>query len=201
METWIATAGLVAVGVFTPGPSNFVVMHRAAAAGLRGAAPAIAAVLLGLVALLGLAAAGGGALLAAAPALGRVLQAGGAVYLAWGGVALVVESFRRGPAEGGAAGGALPQRPAAVFLFQFTNPKAWAMVLTAASACGGGGAGAAFLRLVPLFTALSLAGLLTWAMLGSALERAMRVPRWRRRIDRAMGALLAASAALLLAGA
>lgn len=201
METWIATAGLVAVGVFTPGPSNLVVMHRAAAAGLRGAAPAIAAVLLGLLALLALAAAGGGALLEAAPALRRVLQAGGAAYLAWSGAALVVGSFRRDAATGAPAGAGLPERPAAVFLFQFTNPKAWAMVLTAAPACGCAGAGAVLVRLVPLFTALSLAGLVTWAVVGAALERAMRVPRWRGWIDRAMGTLLAASAALLLAGA
>jgi threonine/homoserine/homoserine lactone efflux protein len=71
------------------------------------------------------------------------------------------------------------------------------MVLTVVAARHATGL-AGYLPLVLLFIAIPLACLLLWSLAGRMLAAHLARPRSRRRIDAAMGALLLASAALLL---
>ena len=195
MEPLLAVAGFVSVAALTPGPNNLIVMAAAARGGLAAAAPAIAGVVAGSIALLALVWSGAGAAFDAAPALRGALTLAGALYLVWLGVDLI----RRGGGDGGPAMAALPAGTVpGMAAFQLLNPKSWVIVLTATAAAHGdmaGGLGG----LVVLFASISGICLTLWALAGAAITERLTRPGASRRFDRAMGALLIASALLLLA--
>jgi threonine/homoserine/homoserine lactone efflux protein len=88
----------------------------------------------------------------------------------------------------------LPAGVAGLFGFQFLNPKSWVLVFTATAATPAGWGGLArFGRLAALFAIIPTLSLLLWAALGKATAAA---GTW---LDRILGALLIASALLLLA--
>ncbi|MCI0674064.1 MAG: LysE family transporter [Myxococcaceae bacterium] len=194
----MATAGLVAVGAVTPGPNNLVVMRAAARSGLAGALPAILGIVLGGLALLAVVAAGGAALFDLVPRSRWAVTFVGCLYLAWLGGALVVSSFRVTGADGSTGPAEQSGGAAALFGFQFLNPKSWVMALTATSAVQASGSVAGFVQLAALFVLIPTVCLLAWSSLGALLTSALRRPDVRAWFDRAMGCLLFASALLLL---
>lgn len=190
MSPLFAISGLLLVAAITPGPNNLVVMH-AAMPGVRRALPAIAGVLLGGVAMLALVDIGLGTLLIHWPMLRLLTATGGAAYLAWLGWTLA-------RAAGNTRGDTpLPSGLAGLFGFQFLNPKAWVMLLTVTAALPAPGPWPAFAQLAPLFVVISGLCLLIWAVAGHALARHVARSSTRAWIDRALGALLLASALLL----
>ncbi len=189
MDALIAIAGIVVAGAITPGPNNFVVMRAGARAGLRGALPAVAGVVLGTLTLLGVVVAGAGAAFAVHPQLRTAVAAGGCLYLSCLGARLIAASFGENALHKTCA---IESGFFALLGLQFLNPKAWVMVLTAAAATR------AFAPLAVLFTAVPAICLLFWASLGSLLSESLRRRRIRAWFDRVMGGLLVASAALLL---
>jgi threonine/homoserine/homoserine lactone efflux protein len=198
MAEWMAAAGLVAFAAITPGPNNLIVMRAAARSGPRGAAPAIAGVVLGGLALLAVVALGGGALFQSVPAARTAVAVAGCLYLSWSGASLVAATFRRSPPPAELDEPGLTVRATALFAFQFVNPKSWVMALTATSAVEAGGAAATLARLVPLFVVIPTVCLIVWSSFGSLLAGALRRPNVRSWSDRTMGGLLFLSALLLL---
>jgi threonine/homoserine/homoserine lactone efflux protein len=190
MQSVLGVAGMVLAAAITPGPNNLVVLRTAARAGMAGALPAIAGIVGGGLVLLAAAAAGAGALYRAEPRLQWIVAAGGCLYLSWLGIRLMW------PRRNAQTGDSLPSGGLALFGFQFLNPKAWVMVLTASSATSEIG----FPLLAALFALIPLVCLLAWSALGSALSARLSAgtARW---LDRAMGALLVASAIAFAAGA
>jgi threonine/homoserine/homoserine lactone efflux protein len=191
-----AIAGLLCVAALTPGPNNLVVLRTASRDGLRGALPAVAGVVLGGLALLCVTAVGAGTAFAAWPALRRWLAIAGAAYLVWLGVSLIADGLRanRPHADKDVA---LPAGTLGLVGFQFLNPKSWVMVLTAIASVPVDGL-RGYLPLAGLFVAIPAVCLLLWAALGALLARSLTCPRIRRGADLGMGALLVASAGLLL---
>ncbi len=205
MDPLVAVAGFVAVAAITPGPNNFIVMTAAGRGGFPAALPAMAGVVAGGLGLLVVIWSGAGAAFAAVPQLRLVLVAAGALYLAWLGAVLIWRA--RGSGTGldqpaghrRAGGGGLPSTMLGVAAFQFMNPKGWVLVATAAAALSAGGTGlAALATLAALLIAIPSVCLILWAGAGAAIAGWLGRPAARRRFDRAMGALLIASAALLL---
>lgn len=191
MREWIGVAGVVGVAAFTPGPNNFIVMRIAAYSGLGAAIPAIAAVVVGSLAMLTLANAGAGVALQTMPQWRLVLTAAGAAYLCLLGLRLVRGGDVAGPLE--------PTSVPGLLGFQFLNPKAWVMALTASAAVPlDAGPVVTFTRFAALFTLIPANGLLCWALGGTLLARFLQRPRTRAWFDRSMGGLLIASALLLL---
>jgi len=199
MLTLLSTAGVIAAGALTPGPNNLVVLREAARAGWPAAVRSILGIVSGGLALLALVAFGAGPLLAAHPALATAVRVAGGAYLVWLGVRLAARgSGASSPQEAGPVG--LPAGPLGLFGFQFLNPKAWVLVLTALSAARASTEPTAALAgLVALFVAIPAASLALWSLLGVALARSHRrtAPAW---LDRALGVLLVLCAALLLLG-
>lgn len=191
-----AIAGLLCVAALTPGPNNLVVLRTASRDGLRGALPAIAGVVLGGLALLCMMAVGAGTAFAAWPALRRWLGIAGAAYLLWLGAALVVDGLRANRSHVD-VDAALPAGTLGLIGFQFLNPKSWVMVLTVIASVPADGL-RGYLPLAALFVAIPTGCLLLWAALGALLARWLSRPRVRRGTDVGMGALLVASAGLLL---
>ena len=120
----------VFAGLFTPGPNVILVVTSGARFGLRPTLPHIAGIAAGVAITSAATALGIGALLLAVPALEwtlKVLSAGWILWMAW--------TLAR--STGGAGGGR--DRPftfVEAVLFQWVNPKIWAVALAATSGYG-----------------------------------------------------------------
>ena len=197
MNSLMAAAGLIFAAAATPGPNNLIVMRVAATKGIGSAVPAVAAIVLGSVGLLGLVIAGGGVMFERYPALRAVVTACGALYLGALGLRIALTASRA--TAGGARNRAgLPDGPLRVFAFQFLNPKGWVMVLTAVSAVQADmSAAAAFGSLAVLFVAITSACLLSWSLCGALLAGWLARPEFKVWFDRVLGGLLATCSLLL----
>jgi threonine/homoserine/homoserine lactone efflux protein len=192
MSPLAAVVALVAIAAVTPGPNNFIVLRTASRAGVRGALPAIAGVVVGSLALLAIATVASDVAFSAEPRLRMALGAAGCLYLSWLGLGLIRDAGR--PSTGEPRG-----LPAAslmgLFAFQILNPKSWVMVMTAIGAMP---AGQARWPLGVVFTVIPTSCLLLWATAGAALARWLARPRIGAWVDRVMGVLLIATAIALL---
>lgn len=197
MENLSAIAGLIAVAAATPGPNNLLVMQRTAQSGWPAALPAITGILLGSLTMFMLTAAGIGAFLIQRPQARLLLLAGGCTYLVGLGLRLFIGSTHGGyrfPAPVTPAGGI-----SGLFMFQFLNPKAWVMMLTAVSAIH---ADTRFPSIVAgyawLFVVIPGGCLLCWSCFGLALHRYLQRESVRMWFDRGSGCVLIGCASLLL---
>lgn len=196
MEDLLAAAGALVAAALTPGPNNFVVMRAAARGGLIGALPAITGTVLGSLALLAVVVAGAGAAFEAESRLEPALAIAGCLYLVYLGIRLLASGSGSTDQPGDEA---LPAGAAGLFAFQFLNPKSWVLVLTVTAATpAGDGPLAVFLRLAVLVVVITTLCLLLWLAFGSAMARHLERRPLRVALDRTLGALLIASALLLL---
>jgi threonine/homoserine/homoserine lactone efflux protein len=186
----IALVTFVAVGSGSPGPNNTLLLASGVAFGFRRTVPHVVGTGVGIVLLVGIAAAGAGVLITMVPAAKTVLKVIASAYLIYlaarfaGGVALDRASTQR------------PFTVARATAFQFVNPKGWVFAFALVSGfvpagVSGTVSGIATVAIVVVATA-SL-----WALGGSALSRALDTDRARRVAGLALGALLLASVALL----
>jgi threonine/homoserine/homoserine lactone efflux protein len=199
MNTLIGIGGLIFVSAVTPGPNNLAVMQIAGERGLKAASAAIVGVVLGSLALLLLTQSGLEMLATRHAWLRTTITVVGAGYLGFLGASAVYRSFKTTKDALGAA----PRHPRsalALFVFQFTNPKAWILVLTATAAarCGDCTATKVLTTLMVLLTAIPVVCLTAWALLGFALARRIQGFQQRVWLARALGMLLLASAASVL---
>jgi len=195
MHALTAIAVLMFVSAITPGPNNLIVLRRASSGGLVAAIPAMTGIVAGGVAMFALAEAGLAALVVDSPRLLTAIVLGGGLYLAYLGL-LLMRSSGAPTAAVSAGGGVL-----AMFAFQFANPKAWVLVMTAVGASRRAGDPQGWLDVatVPaLFAVISLACLCAWALLGRVASRLTQASSARAWFDRVMGLVLIASAISLL---
>jgi threonine/homoserine/homoserine lactone efflux protein len=192
----LAFVGVAAVIVVVPGPDMALVLRN----GLRGGRHAALATALGINAGLvvwALAAALGiAALLHASATAFTLLKLAGALYLAWLGLRLLVDSFRGRQREGGAPGP--PIAPRAAFrqglLTNLANPKVAVVYTTLIPqfVSPGPGAGARTALLAATFVLMGLAWLTAYALAVAAVGRAFARPAVRAWIERVTGAVLVA---------
>lgn len=195
MSTLLGLVTLIFVAAITPGPNNLAVLSVATHRGIAAAGSAIAGIVLGSLALLLLALSGGGALFAAQPRLRDALSLVGCGYLCWLGARTIAGSLSRRPRS---AQVVAPTSIGQLFGLQFTNPKAWVMVLTAVAAARATmSPAAAALVLVMLFLAVPTMCLSAWAWLGARIIRRLQRRATRAWFERLMGVLLVGSAIAL----
>lgn len=183
----------VFIGLFTPGPNVILLTASGARFGVRRTVPHIVGVALGVGIIAGLTGLGIGGVLAAWPALEIALKCAALawiLWMAWG----LVQSARRPDA-------AARERPFTLLeavLFQWINPKIWAVALAAASgyAAGLGPSGEA-LRLATAFSSLNLGVCTFWTVFGALLARLLATPTAWRVFRTTMGIALAASGGLV----
>jgi len=183
----------VFAGLFSPGPNVILLTASGARFGFRRTLPHVAGVVIGVGITSGLTALGIGALLLAQPALSvvlRVLAAGWILWMAW---ALLTASRRpRGEA------GHRPFTFVEAVLFQWINPKVWAVALAAASGYGAGlGPWAEAMRLATAFAGINLFVCLFWSYAGSLLTLLLTSERAWRLFMAGMALALAASAGMV----
>jgi threonine/homoserine/homoserine lactone efflux protein len=179
----------------TPGPNNVMLTAAGANFGFRGTLPHMAGICIGVAIQLLATCAGLGALFTRWPALQVTLGWAGAAYL----VFLGWQMLRSADVQ--VQEGARPISLLESTAFQFLNPKAWVMTVTAA---------AVFLpqQLGPLARAAYMVGitevigipcLVVWALFGSSMRALLAAPRNRRIFNICMAVALSVTALTMVA--
>ena len=178
----------------TPGPNNLMVAAAAANNGIIDTVPHIVGIAVGFTLMLAIVAGGLGGLVMEIPFLQPILQWVGAawlVYLAWKiATALPPKSPGSRP----------PLGFFGAMLFQWVNPKAWLIALSAASQFVVPGRPLALeaARIAGVFAIVAIPCILPWAMLGSGTARILNAPHRLRVFNVAMAVLLVASVVPML---
>ena len=189
VEIFLALAAFSFVTSITPGPNNLMLFASGANFGFARTVPHALGIAAGFAVLLACVGLGLGQLLDRAPPVYLALKiAGGTylLYLAWriaNSVPLQADEGRGRPMLFGEA-----------VAFQWVNPKAWMMAVTAMAAYTEPAQYlTSFAVIVVTFTAINLPCVSTWAMFGASLKRFLADPRRLRTFNVAMGLALAAS--------
>ena len=176
----------------TPGPNNFMLMASGVNFGFRRTIPHMLGIGVGFLSLLLGVGFGLGAVLGAYPALHMALKiAGGAylVYLAWR--IAMARSMGDGKAGEGAA---RPMTFLEAAAFQWVNPKAWVMAVTAMAVYTSPQAPFLSVVLVAVaFAVVNVPSVSAWAGFGVALRGFLADPVRLKWFNIAMGLLLVAS--------
>lgn len=189
-DVFLALLAFAFVSSITPGPNNFMLLASGVNFGFRRSLPHMLGIGAGFVALLLAVGFGLGAVLTAYPQLHLALKiAGGAylLYLAW----RIAMSRSMSAREDEAA---RPMTFLEATAFQWVNPKAWVMALTAMAIYTSPEAPFATVILVAAaFGIVNLPCVSSWAAFGTALRGFLSDPRRLKWFNIAMGLLLAAS--------
>lgn len=177
MDTLLPLLGFAFVTSITPGPNNLMLASSGVAFGMRRTLPHMLGVPVGFTALLIVSGLGTGALIATVPAAGLALKIAGTCYLAY-----LTWIMRHALDPERAAMTARPIRFVEAALFQFANPKAWIMALTAVSVFvpEGSSRWLGLLGVSSVFVLVNVPCILTWVVLGASARRLVARERQRR---------------------
>ncbi|WP_419911084.1 LysE family translocator [Hoeflea sp.] len=188
-DTFLALVAFAFVTSVTPGPNNFMLLASGVNFGFVRTFPHMCGIATGFASLLLGVGFGLGALLQSWPALHILLKiAGGSylLYLAW------KIAGSRALAEGEAVSRPLTLLQAAAF--QWVNPKAWMMALTAMVLFADPAQPRLSVVLVAAaFVLVNFPSVSIWAGFGTVLRRALSEPRRLRWFNMTMGILLVAT--------
>ena len=177
------------VSSITPGPNNLMLMASGVNFGVRRTVPHALGVGLGFVVMVALVGLGLAGLFTRYPALLVAMKWVGAAYMVW----LALKLARAAPLKAGAAGGH-PMTFFQAVAFQWINPKAWIMALTAVATYTNPQDYTRTVLVVALvFGIVNLPCISTWALFGTVLRGALQRPAVLRAFNWIMGALLIAS--------
>jgi threonine/homoserine/homoserine lactone efflux protein len=164
----------VLASTLSPGGATALATASGARFGLARSLPLITGIALALMLIAALAALGLGELIAAQPVLGLIVKWVGSVYLLW-----LAWRIARSGAPASRSGIAQPLRMSRAMLLLFSNPKSWAMAVSAAatfSPLAASETGLALLLGLSFGIAAS-ASLTLWCCVGALLGRMLRTPR------------------------
>ncbi|MEM8577998.1 MAG: LysE family translocator [Pseudomonadota bacterium] len=176
------------VSSITPGPNNLMLMASGANFGFVRTVPHMLGVGLGFVFMVVLVGLGLARAFEAAPVLHSVLKWASIAYLLY----LAWKIATAAPAQDRAAGGR-PFTFLQAAAFQWVNPKAWTMALTAVTVYTPDTALASVLLVALVFGAINLPAVSSWTALGVQMARLLRSARALRAFNWTMAALLIAS--------
>ncbi len=195
LDTLLALVAFAFVTSVTPGPNNLMLLASGVNFGFRRTVPHMLGIGVGFTLMVALVGLGLAPAFEAQPALHTALRAVGAAYMLW----LAWRLAHAGPVGNGAPTRGRLMRFLGAAAFQWVNPKAWVMALTAVAAYAGADGGAAGVLPVALvFGAVNLPSVAVWAAFGAALRQALSRPATLRRFNVAMALLLVASLWALL---
>lgn len=190
IDTFLALLVYAFVTSITPGPNNFMLLASGVNFGFWRTVPHMLGIAVGFLSLLLGVGFGLGAVLTAFPSLHTVLKiAGGAylLYLAW----------RIGMSRTLGKDGEANARPMSFFeaaAFQWINPKAWVMAITAMAVYTNPAAPFFSVMLIAVaFALVNLPSVSSWAGFGMALRGFLADPVRLKWFNIAMGVLLAAT--------
>ena len=187
-EQLLALAAFAFVTSITPGPNNLMLMASGANFGVRRTVPHMLGVALGFVFMAVLVGAGLAQAFAAVPQLYAALKIVSVAYLLF-----LSWKIATAPPPGEAARASRPMTFLAAAAFQWVNPKAWAMALTAVSVYAPSQTMAGIATVSVVFGVVNLPSVSTWAVLGQGMRRVLTNPARMRAFNVLMAVLLVAS--------
>jgi len=200
----VSMTGFAFVSAITPGPNNILLMSSGALFGWQRSLPHLAGILLGFAILMSSAVFGLGSVVAQWPWLVTVVRIIGAAWLAWMSLRYFGAALQgpRPTAESSPAPISRPFRFIEAVLFQWVNPKALILVISAAGAYIAV-ADSLVQRAMIIVGIFFVAGLISgslWMIAGDALNRHMSSGRSAKYVNFAMGALILLTALYILLG-
>lgn len=172
----------------TPGPNNMMLLASGANFGLRRSLPHMLGISLGhafMVLIMGL---GLATLLHQWPQVMLGLKIAAIAYVLW-----LAWKIAHASAPSAGQAGAKPFTFWQAAAFQWVNPKAVAMAITAASVYAGSGSLAAVFTVALVFAAVNLPSVALWCAMGEGLRRTLQNPARLRVFNWAMAGLLVLS--------
>ena len=187
-EQLSALVAFAFVTSITPGPNNMMLMASGANYGVRRTVPHMLGVATGFVIMAVLVGAGLVQVFDAVPALHTALKIVSVAYLLYLAWKIATASL---PTPAGRAG--KPMTFLAAALFQWVNPKAWAMALTAVTVYAPTQTIAGLTLVSVTFGVINLPAVGCWAMLGQQMRRVLTNAGRLRAFNTIMAVLLIAS--------
>ena len=187
-EQLLALAAFAFVTSITPGPNNLMLMASGANFGVRRTVPHMLGVAIGFVFMAVLIGAGLAQAFVAVPQLYTGLKAVSIAYLL-----LLAWKVATAPPPGEAVRARRPMTFLAAAAFQWVNPKAWAMALTAVSVYAPSQTAASIAAVAVVFGIVNLPSVGTWAVLGQHMRRVLTNPTRMRAFNVLMAVLLVGS--------
>lgn len=187
-ETLTALVAFAFVSSVTPGPNNLMLMASGANYGFARSVPHMLGIAIGFTLMIILVGAGLIKFFDAWPTSYMVLKVFSVAYMAW----LAWKIARAAPAETTQASGT-PLTFSQAAVFQWVNPKAWAMALTALSVYATDASFAAFGLVALVFGLVNLPSIALWTVMGQQMARLLTNPARLRTFNWTMAGLLIAS--------
>ncbi len=174
----------------SPGPNNVMVAASGANYGFRRTLPHMAGITVGFPIMLVAIGLGMGSVFEALPQLHNVLKYAGAAYLVY----LAYLTATAGASEQSVENRA-PLSFLKAALFQWVNPKAWLMAVTAVATYTTAAENPFMqvLAIASVFAAVAFPSVAVWTLFGTVIARWLRTPRALRAFNVAMALLLVAS--------
>lgn len=184
----LALSAFALVSSITPGPNNLMLMASGANFGFRRTVPHMLGIGIGFGVMIVLVGLGLVRIFDAFPVTHLILTVVGVAYLLW-----LAWKIAHAAAPDAAASGARPLTFVQAALFQWVNPKAWQMALTAITLYAPDRSGMAILWVALVFALINLPSVSTWTILGQQMRRILSSPARLRLFNWSMAALLLAS--------
>lgn len=183
----------VFLGLFSPGPNVILLTSSGARFGFRRTMPHLFGVVIGVGITSGLIGLGIGAILLKWPVLEWSLKLASAAWMLW----MAIGLWTSRPGSSGARD--QPFTVIEAVLFQWVNPKVWAVALAAASAYASDlPPQLEAVRLASAFSGLNFFVCLFWSIAGALLSYLLTTPVAWKIFSRAMAVALGAFAILVL---
>ena len=191
-DQMLALSVFAAVSSGTPGPNNLMILTSGVNFGMKRSIPHLMGITLGFCFMIFCVGMGLQTMFTVVPQLETILRYGGTAYLLW----LAWKIANSGPVGEGKAG-AKPMGFWAATAFQWVNPKAWFMAISAittyASTAGGSSKLVQVLLVVLIFGLINLPLVACWGWFGSAMRRFLQDPKKLKLFNWTMAILLVAS--------
>ncbi len=178
------------VSSITPGPNNLMLMASGANFGVRRTVPHMLGVGIGFMFMIVLVGVGLVGLFALWPPSFMILKIAGIAYMLW----LAWKIANAAPPQAGTAPArGKPMTFLQAALFQWMNPKAWTMTLTAVTVYAPKHDLASVVLIALIFGAINLPSVSSWAAIGTVMRRWLTSPVRLRAFNWSMAALLVGS--------
>ena len=194
----LALSVFAAVSSGTPGPNNLMILTSGVNFGMKRSIPHLMGITLGFCFMIFCVGMGLQTMFTVVPQLETILKYGGTAYLLW----LAWKIAHSAPPSSSATEGtsAKPMGFWAATAFQWVNPKAWFMAISAittyASSAENAEVGSKLsqvLLVVLIFGAVNLPLVACWGWFGSAMRRFLQDPKNLKMFNVTMAILLVAS--------
>lgn len=190
----IALIGFAIVSSISPGPNNLLVMTSGLNYGVPRSLPLVTGITLGFVVMLIAIGIGLGPMIQSSSWVHTGVKILGLAYMLWLAWKVAVSDATPAALDNDACGRPLSALDGAAF--QWVNPKAWAVALSATAVFTVPDTATGSLALISLvFTAVAFVCLSAWAAFGTFMRRLVDTPSKTRVFNVAMALLLVASAA------